>query len=248
MTILQHKAACGLGFKARALDGVIEGYAATWDRDLGQDRYVKGAFRDVISRDLPANRIKIYREHKAAIGIPTDLHEDDTGLWVEAKIVPGDSVDGDETLNLAKASVYDAFSVGWKADPSAVTFVTEGGQRTRVISRVAMLAHVGVLADPMNPAALVHGVKGQGVLFDTEKKSLHALAEALMHLAIAEEIRRWAELDEDEAAIAQQVLDQMAAASEEIKARLPARPAGDNAMLEAARQLKALTQGDGYHA
>lgn len=220
---IEHKAACGLQFKANDAEheGVISGYASTWDRDLGRDRFEKGAFRDVIQRDQPEGRIKIYREHKAAIGLPVQLREDDIGLWVEAKIVPGDSVDGDETTRLSASKVYDAFSVCWKADPSSVRRVVEGGVSTRIIGRVADLPHIGILADPMNLAAVITSVKGQQPLIDYEKKGLFALSEILFHLAIAADIQSWSELSEEEVAVAESVITQLAEASEAIKSRLP---------------------------
>lgn len=234
------KSACGLQFKATPAEGIVEGYAATWDRDLGGDRYEKGAFAGVIARDLPHGRIKIYREHRAAVGLPVELKEDDAGLWVSGKIEPGDSVDGDETLNLAARGVYDSFSVAWRPAAGGVRFTKEAAGRTRVISEVERLGHIGILANPMNPGARIESVKGQQPLIDYEKKSLFALADALHHLAAVEEIRRWAELSDDEAAMARELLEHMADASEAIKARLPTNPADLAGLLEAARQLKSL--------
>lgn len=222
---IEHKAACGIQFKANddGHEGVISGYASTWDRDLGRDRFEKGAFKDVVQRDQPEGRIKIFREHKTAIGLPAKLREDDVGLWVEAKVEPGDTVDGDETIKLSARGVYDSFSVAFKVDPSSVRRIVEGGVSTRVIGRVAELPHIGILPDPMNLAAVITSVKnhGQQPLIDYEKKGLFSLAEILMHLAIAADIESWSELSDEEVAVATDVIARLAEASEAIKSRLP---------------------------
>ncbi len=187
---IEFKSASPLEFKADITEGIISGYASTWERDEGGDRIEKGAYAQVIENDLPRNRIKIYREHDVPIGLPQDLREDDTGLWIEAKVVPGDTVDGDETLRLADSKVYDAFSIGWVGDPSAMRFAKEGGLRTRVISNIIRLPHVGILDDPMNTGALVQGVKSEGVDLSEIKVLLETIQEGAAGIkGLADQLR-----------------------------------------------------------
>jgi len=231
------KSAVSAEFKVTAAEGIVEGYAATWDRDLGGDRFEKGAFRDIIKADFPQNRIKIYREHRQAIGLPVELKEDGEGLFVRAEIVPGDTVDGDETLNLADRKVYDAFSVCWVPDRKTLRIENNGGERTRVIPKVAALPHIGILADPMNPQAVVTAVKSVEPIEILERldkiealikpadpvqlKTLWDLVAGVDALAVLEGIRQWGELTEDEAAMARELIDHLVSITEEAEKRLP---------------------------
>ncbi len=93
----------------------------------------------------------------------------------------------------------------------------------------------------MNPKAAIQSVKerGQMPLVDYEKKNLFELAEAMQCLAAVEAIRRWAELSPEEAEIARELVEHMAAASEEIKSHLKdTTHVSDSALAEAARALK----------
>ncbi|MCP3961287.1 MAG: hypothetical protein GY719_25860 [bacterium] len=242
-TGLSFKQATALDFKVDGTEGIVEGYAATWDRDLGGDRYESKAFDELAEEfSRGALRTKAYREHFAAVGLPEELKPDAKGLFIKARIVPGDTQDGDETLKLAARGVYDAFSVAWKGDPSEMRIVTENGQRTRVIGRVVALPHVGILADPMNPEAQVTAVKGDGGRLDrvlaelgeikaglapapAQLKSLWDLSDALEHMAILEGIRMWGELTTEQAEQARELIDHLVAITEETKRHLP-QPAG----------------------
>lgn len=240
-------APCRVEFKVNADEGLISGYAATWDLDLCYDRFVPGAFRDAIAEYMPKNQIKIYRRHDVAVGVPETLREDDRGLWVDARVRPGDSLAGDETLRLAKSGVYDSFSVKYAVDPEKTTYKIEDGKRVRVIGRVRRLPHIGILDDPMNPEAQIHAVKGQGQIVDHDKKSLHLLAEAMEHLAVVEDIRRFAALTDDEAAIARRILRQMREAGAALEEAVGGESQDDNeamvGFMAAVEEFRSLTRG-----
>lgn len=250
MSKLSYTAPSRLEFKISDEDeGVISGYAATWDLDQGGDRFLPGAFKSVIENQYPAGRVKVYREHNVAVGVPEAMLEDSTGLFVKARIVPGDSRDGDETLNLARSGVYDSFSVAYVVDPSTVTFSTDGGRKVRSIGTVTRLPHFGVLDDPMNLKASITDVKDNGA--DVETKCLYDLARVVSMYNDIRWIMEYASLSEEEAQLVRSIVDQMRQMGEAFEARLEAEEAlrddsGAEAFLDAFKSFK--SQQDNLNA
>jgi uncharacterized protein len=98
-------------FKATTDKRIFEGYASTWDLDLGNDIIEKGAFQVSIKDRFPKGRIKVLWQHSDPIGIPVHIEEDSKGLFVKAKI--SKTRLGDEVLELMNDGVIDQMSIGY---------------------------------------------------------------------------------------------------------------------------------------
>ena len=145
-----------LELKETAIDmsaRTIEGYAATWDLDRANDIINKGAFTKTISEGFPAGRVKMLWQHDAPLGMPTEMFEDDRGLYVKGKISRTQL--GDEALELMRDRVVDRMSIGFSIPQNKAGFTDEG---VRVISEVKLFEFSPVTF-PANDAAHILAVK-----------------------------------------------------------------------------------------
>jgi hypothetical protein len=137
----------------------VTGYAAIFGNvDLGGDRIVKGAFTKTLADDMPANRIKVRRNHESAIGMPIHMEQDSKGLLTVSRI--SQTPLGDETLTLIedrrRGSHVDRLH-GRRARRQAL----RPGRRPQD-PRAPVAVAGRVLAPrlpPMNPEATLVGVK-----------------------------------------------------------------------------------------
>ena len=104
-------------FEVKQVDeeaGTFEGYAATFSKrpDSYGDIIDKGAFSKTIKE--AGNRVKILFNHSVMepIGKPTELSEDDKGLFVKGKLSLGVQR-AREVLNLMKDGVITEMSIGY---------------------------------------------------------------------------------------------------------------------------------------
>lgn len=132
----------------------FEGYASTWDIDLGGDKIHPGAFIKSINEGFPAGRIKVLWQHADPIGMPTAMHEDDKGLYVKAKV--SKTALGDEALELMKDGVVDRMSIGFIVPRGKSEYDEE--ENIRHIREVKLMEFSPVTF-PMNEAAVITGVK-----------------------------------------------------------------------------------------
>lgn len=131
----------------------IEGYAATWDLDQANDIIQKGAFTKTISEGLPSGRIKMLWQHDEPLGMPSEMFEDDRGLYVKGKISRTQL--GDEALELMRDGVVDRMSIGFSIPKDKSGFTPEG---VRLISEVKLFEFSPVTF-PANEAAHILAVK-----------------------------------------------------------------------------------------
>jgi HK97 family phage prohead protease len=137
--------------------GIIEGYASTWDTDLGNDQILKGAFLETIKeyedgeRNVPA---KYMHDPLEIIGglPPASMYEDDEGLFVSMQ-VNFKVARGRECYELVKQRVLKRFSIGYYA----VNVTYDSG--VRIIPTIK-LVEISLVDHPMNLGAVVTGVKG----------------------------------------------------------------------------------------
>lgn len=143
-------------YKADTDKRTFEGYASTWDLDLGGDKIWKGAFAKTIKErffDHPKKSgIKILWQHNEPLGMPTHLEEDSKGLYVVGKI--SKTRLGDDALELMRDGVVDQMSIGYDvvkddlSDDGQVRFLKE-----------LCLYEFSPVTFPMNPKADIVSVK-----------------------------------------------------------------------------------------
>ena len=101
-------------FKAESVDmraRTFEGYASTWDIDQTNDTINKCACTKTITEGMPSNRIKVLWQHGEPLGLPLEMHEDSTGLWVKGYV--SKTTLGNDALELMKDKVVDRMSIGF---------------------------------------------------------------------------------------------------------------------------------------
>lgn len=117
-----------LNFEVKAVpeeEGVFEGYASTWERDLIDDEITKGAYAETLSADYPDGGagIPLYWGHNYdsplnCIGESLSACEDDKGLNVKFKF-DLDTNEGKKAYDLLKRGLVHQMSVGFLAQKTA---------------------------------------------------------------------------------------------------------------------------------
>ena len=132
----------------------VAGYASTWARDLGNDVVHPGAFKSTLSSGA---RVRFLYAHDAAsvLGRPLELKEDATGLHGVFKI--SKTRLGHDVHTLLQDGSLDSFSIGFLAKD----FDYDEKAGVRNLKAIDLL-EVSVVSLPMQPQALVTGVKGLG--------------------------------------------------------------------------------------
>jgi uncharacterized protein len=139
-------------YKADADKRVFEGYASTWDKDLGGDMILPGAFKKTILERFPRKKIKILWQHSEPLGLPTHMEEDSKGLYVVGYISKTQL--GDDALELMKDGVVDQMSIGYDVNKDDLS---EDGA-TRYLKELT-LYEFSPVTFPMNPMADITSVK-----------------------------------------------------------------------------------------
>lgn len=139
-------------YKANSDKREFEGYASTWDKDLGGDQIIPNAFRKTIMERFPRKKIKVLWQHNEPIGLPTHMEEDSKGLYVVGKL--SKTRLGDEALELMKDGVVDQMSIGY--DVVQDTLSDDGA--TRYLKEL-VLYEFSPVTFPMNPHADITSVK-----------------------------------------------------------------------------------------
>ena len=145
-----------LQIETKRLDGnewLVEGYASTYDRDLGGDAVVPGAFQKSLSSGRSV-RFLFSHNPGQVLGSVLDLKEDDRGLHGRFKI--SQTALGKDVHTLLKDEALDSFSIGYLPRESEV----DKKSGVRRLTEVELL-EVSVVAMPMNPAAVVTAVKAE---------------------------------------------------------------------------------------
>lgn len=143
--------------------GIVAGYIATWDVDLGsfgvRDRFLKGAFAESIQehKDRDDRQIRMLFRHGEIIGgFPIDtVKEDNIGLFGIGEVnlaVP----EGATAFSLAKQGVLVDFSIGFRIVESETE--TTDDEIIRIISK-ARIFEGSIVPEPMNPEAKITEVK-----------------------------------------------------------------------------------------
>ncbi len=134
--------------------GVISGYIATWGLDRGNDRFIRGAFKDSLIELRAKNRpIRLKDHHMRTIGgFPIDhVYENERGLFGMGHINL-EVQQGREAFSLAKQGILSDFSIGF----SVIEFEIDGYIRS---IHKATVWEGSLVDEPMNVNANVTEIK-----------------------------------------------------------------------------------------
>jgi HK97 family phage prohead protease len=163
-----------LQIETKRLDGdewLVEGYASTYDRDLGDDVVVPGAFTKSLGGGRPV-RFLFSHDPSQVLGTVQELAEDEKGLRGRFKI--SQTALGKDVHTLLRDGAIDSFSIGYLP----VDFEHDRKAGVRKLTEVDLL-EVSLVSMPMNPAAVVTGVKAlDGVALQQAMSAYVADAEA----------------------------------------------------------------------
>jgi len=147
--------------------GIIEGFAATWSLDRGDDVILEGAFAKTIARHSEEGRpVRMLFQHSSKDligGFPVEsIKETPEGLFVRGEINL-DVQTGREAYALAKQGVLTDLSIGFSIPSSdCCEYKRDGDSVVRVIKEVD-LWEVSMVGEPMNPEACLSSVKSVDV-------------------------------------------------------------------------------------
>lgn len=139
------------GTEEEALQGVFEGYAATFgNTDSANDVIMNGAF----AASLRDRQPKVLWQHKmdVPVGKLLEASEDERGLYVKVQIA--DTTAGVDALKLMKMGVIDKLSIGFKVKEAE--YDRERG--ARIIKRVDLL-EFSLVTIPANNQAEITSLK-----------------------------------------------------------------------------------------
>jgi len=104
---------CSFNFSTKAEENIFSGYAAVFgNKDSHGDIIERGAFRKTLEEH--SDRVKVLWQHDpwSPIGKPIRMHEDEKGLYIEAKVSQTDK--GKEALRLMEDGVVNELSIGYE--------------------------------------------------------------------------------------------------------------------------------------
>jgi hypothetical protein len=165
-------------FEIKAIDekGFFEGYASTFNGkpDLGGDVVMPGAFLESIAKGGRfGTGIRFLRGHDRdrPIGVWTDIHEDQKGLFNRGQIAI-DTQDGHDTHILLKMGAMKGESIGYFTEDYEI--ITAEGNDVRYLKKID-LYEISVVTFPMNTNANVTMVKEAIENCKTERQLENAL-------------------------------------------------------------------------
>lgn len=166
-------------FEVKATDNetrTFEGYASTWDLDLGGDVIHKGAFANTLKewrktgRVIPLIDQHTYRSVRDVLGKLVDAREDDEGLWTKWKVTEGQ--DGDELLHRLRAGIITGLSIGFQIVKSEWEEDRESDAPVVRHIKEVDLMEVSAVIWGMNPEALIATSTVKSLLDDVDPDAL----------------------------------------------------------------------------
>lgn len=161
---------CEAELKAMEEDGMdkgeFTGYASIFGNvDLGNDIVEKGAFMRSLRRK-GARKVKMLYQHdtKQPIGVFDSIKEDDNGLYVKGRLAM-QTQKGKEVFELMKMGAIDGLSVGYRVDQKGYHY--DDKKKKRRLKEVDLM-EISAVTFPMNPKAMIEGVKGDSSIREWE--------------------------------------------------------------------------------
>jgi HK97 family phage prohead protease len=142
-------------FKEIGDEGTFSGYAAVFNNtDLGGDIIAPGAFTKSI-KENPRVPVLWGHDTREVIGINKEVKEDSVGLHVAGQLIM-DVQRAKEARSLVKQGAVKGLSIGY--DPVVVDS-SRSNEGIRILKEVKLWEY-SLVPFPMNPEALITGVKG----------------------------------------------------------------------------------------
>lgn len=132
-------------WKADSATGQVEGYGAVFGNvDTYGDIILRGAFSGTMGK----RKVKMLWQHDPSqpIGVWDEMREDDRGLWMKGRILPG-VAKGKEAIELMSAGAIEGMSIGYR------TVDAEYKEGNRLIKEVD-LWETSIVTFPANEMAL----------------------------------------------------------------------------------------------
>jgi HK97 family phage prohead protease len=133
--------------------GEIEGWASTFDLDLGRDKVLPGAFASTIRKSKGEVPMLMNHDRDKIVGVGTAAQEDNRGLYVKAKLAMGTQL-GREVWELMSMGALKGLSIGYTIPDNGS--VMDGNVR---LLKAINLHEYSATPFPMNPQAQVARVK-----------------------------------------------------------------------------------------
>lgn len=133
--------------------GEFEGWASTYDLDLGKDKVLPGAFSATLRKHKGVVPVLFNHDRNKIAGVGVEAQEDQRGLYVKAKLALGTQL-GREIYELMNMGALKGLSIGYQIQPKG--YVMDG--QTRLLKSVDLMEY-SPTPFPMNPNAQVNRVK-----------------------------------------------------------------------------------------
>lgn len=134
-------------------NGEIEGWASTYDVDLGRDKVLPGAFATTLRKSKGIVPMLFNHDRDKIVGVGVSASEDQRGLYVKAKIAMGTQL-GRETHELMSMGALKGLSIGYTIPEKG--FVWDG--EIRLLKTIELMEY-SATPFPMNPQAQIARVK-----------------------------------------------------------------------------------------
>lgn len=138
--------------------GIIKGYASTFDVDRSDDQFVAGAWGRI---DNPVKTVKMLYQHQRnkPAGVWDIVREEAKGLYVEGRLAMKTNT-GQEAYELIKMGAVSDLSVGFRTLKSKDVKATVDGRQIYVRQILsAKLFEISPVSIPDNPHANITAVK-----------------------------------------------------------------------------------------
>ena len=152
--------ACNLKFNQVGIasaedDRIFEGYASTFGGiDTFGDTLIAGAFADSLET-MQRKPLMLYGHSTAnVVGKWLDIHEDETGLYVQGEFTPNHTLSNDVYASMRHGAV-DGLSIGFRVPVGGAEELDSGGRRITKVD----LVEISIVGFPADAGARVSSVK-----------------------------------------------------------------------------------------
>lgn len=164
----------------------VEGYPSTWEVDLQNEMVMPGAFRETL-RSGPKVRFLLSHEQSMILGVPTELREDEKGLFGAFKISKTQL--GADARRLLLDGALDSFSIGYRTEEDDHVWDAVNMVEVRVLKRIT-LYEVSLVAIPANQGARVTRVKAAAARLVEARLAQFKMSEFRRKHGIDEPVKR----------------------------------------------------------